>query len=106
MRSKTDSLHELRVEQRFTPDGITPTSGDGVGSEYDKVVWELRKSVGDLARYDPSRHSPLVPPFPCTPWVHRSVSSEFGGPGLFRLSSRRSGRRRVPRRLIPIDSRA
>lgn len=104
MRSKNHSLHKLRVEQRFTSDGITPTPGNSVGSEYDKVIRKLRQSVSDIARYELSRHSPLVPPFPCTPWVHRSVSNELASLDLSLLSSRRSGQRRVPRRLIPIRS--
>jgi hypothetical protein len=104
MHSTTYGLDEFRIEKRFTPDGISPTPGNSVWSEYDKVVRKLRQSVGDLARYDPSRHSPLVSPFPCTPGVHRSLSNELASLDLSLLSSRRSGQPRVPRRLIPIRS--
>jgi hypothetical protein len=102
VRSTTHSLEEFRIEKRFTPNCISPTTGNSVGSEYDKVIRKLRESVSDLARYDLSRHSLLVPPYPCTPWVHQSVSNGIASPDLFLLSGRRSGRRRVLRRLIPI----
>lgn len=102
VRSTTHSLDEFGVEKRFTPDCISPTTGNSVGPEYDKVIRKLRESVSDLARYELSRHSPLVPPFPCTPWVLRSDSNVFASLDLFLLSGRRSGQRRVPRRLIPI----